>query len=65
MLHEPIAHATHELRAERRVINSFVLVKSASDEKEEIWVRSVLLLFCCAVRGEEREQRSGTCTVYI
>lgn len=56
MLPEQRAYATHESGAERKTVDTLVLVREESDEKKEMCVGKVLLPFCCVVRGGLREQ---------
>lgn len=46
-------YATHEFRAEREKLNSFVLIQGERDEVKQISVGKVLLLFRCVVEGME------------
>lgn len=54
MLREQKVYASQDFGAERKVMNSSLLLRGESDEDEEKWVVKVLLLFCCDVGGEER-----------
>lgn len=45
--------ASHELGAERRIMNSFVTIRGGSDKEEARWVGKVLLQITCVVTGEE------------
>lgn len=51
LLHEQKVYATHESGAERKVMSSFALIRSESEEEKKMWTGNVLLLFCCAVSG--------------
>lgn len=50
MLHEQRVYATQKFGADKKMTNSFVLIRGESAEKREIWVGKVLLLFRCVVR---------------
>lgn len=45
MLGDQGVHATRASGAEKKTMDSFVLLKDKSYEEEQIWVRKVLLLF--------------------
>lgn len=45
-------YASHGFGSERKMVNSFVVVRVEGDEEEEIWVARVLLLCRCFVRGD-------------
>lgn len=55
VLHEQKVYATHEFGAEKRMMESYVLVRDYSDEEKKISVGRVTLLFSCVVGKKEGE----------
>lgn len=50
-MRERRTHATLEIGAHKKMMNSFVLIRNESDEEKEVWVGRALLLFLCVVGG--------------
>lgn len=50
--HEQKVYASPEFGAQRKTLNSFVLLRGEQDEREEVRSGKVLLLFHCSVKGE-------------
>lgn len=51
VLHEQRVYANHEFGAQKKLLNSFVLIRGESEGMEEVWVGKVLLLFRCVEKG--------------
>lgn len=56
VLQEQIFNTIHAFGAMRKMINSFALIRSKSNEEKEIWVGEVLLLFRCVVEGDKKSK---------
>lgn len=52
VLREQIKYASQEFGASKKLLNRFVLIGQESDRKEEVWVKTVLLLFRCLTKRE-------------
>lgn len=64
VLHEQRVYATHELGSEREMMSFSLLIWSESDEEKETWVKKVLLLFCCVV-GVNKKDDDRTCVPFM